>query len=152
VEWQREGYLISTDAALLDLDVIWAFLRTSYWASGVPRSRIERSIENSLPFGLYDPDRRQAGFARAVTDHARFAWLGDVFVLEQHRGRGLGVWLVQCLLEHPDLAETRIVLGTLDAHSLYARFGFRAVDATRMMERGDGRDPHDGARRWTRPA
>ena len=145
MEWRREHYLISTEAALLDLDTIWGFLRTSYWAKDIPRSVIERSIESSLPFGLYDRDGRQAGFARAVTDHARFAWLGDVFVLEAHQGQGLGEWLVQCVLAHPDLADTRIVLGTADAHGLYERFGFRPVDATRMMER-----PHVRSRNHSR--
>ena len=135
MEWRRDGYLISTEPELLDLDAIWGFLRTSYWAAGIPRSRIEHSLQNSLPFGLYDSGGAQAGFARAVTDHARFAWLGDVFVLEPYRGRGLGVWLVQSVLEHPDLAEGRIVLGTADAHGLYARFGFAAVNSTHMMER-----------------
>ena len=139
MDWHRNGYLISNETALLDLDVIWDFLRTSYWAAGVPRAVIERSIRNSLAFGLYDPQRRQIGFARAVTDRARFAWLGDVFVLEPHRGKGLGVWLVQCVLEHPELAGLRLVLGTSDAHGLYERFGFRAVDATRMMERREVR-------------
>ncbi len=135
MEWRRDGYAISDDRALLDRDTIWDFLRTSYWASGVPRDVIERSIENSLVFGLYDGDGRQAGFARAVTDRARFAWLGDVFVLEAHGGKGLGVWLVQSILEHPELAGVRIVLGTADAHGLYERFGFRAVNAARMLER-----------------
>jgi GNAT superfamily N-acetyltransferase len=135
MEWHRYGYSVSTDPTLLDREAIWSYLRTSYWATGVPRAAIERSFENSLVFGLYDPRGDQAGFARAVTDHARFAWLGDVFVLEPHRGRGLGVWLVECALGHPDLADARIVLGTADAHGLYERFGFRAVDATRMMER-----------------
>lgn len=137
VEWRRDDYLISTDPKLLDREAIWSFLRTSYWAKGVPREAIERSFDHSLVFGLYlDRDgRQQAGFARAVTDRARFAWLGDVFVLEGHRGSGLGVWLIESMLSHPDLAGTRIVLGTADAHGLYERFGFRAVDASRMMER-----------------
>jgi GNAT superfamily N-acetyltransferase len=144
MEWHREGYRISTDRNLLDLEAIWAFLRTSYWAAGVPRAAIERSIHNSLVFGLYDSRGRQAGFARAVTDRARFAWLGDVFVLEPHRGRGLGVWLVQTALAHPDLTGLRIVLGTADAHGLYQRFGFRAVDPARMMERRGHPSPAAG--------
>lgn len=135
MEWHRDEYRISTDPALLDLDVIWGFLRTSYWATGVPRAVIERSIDNSLAFGLYGHRSEQAGFARAVTDRARFAWLGDVFVLDQHRGRGLGVWLVQTALAHPELAGVRVVLGTSDAHTLYERFGFRPVDPARMLER-----------------
>jgi GNAT superfamily N-acetyltransferase len=138
VECRRDGYLISTDPSLLDRDAIWSFLQTSYWAKGVPRARIERSIDNSLVFGLYSRAREQVGFARAVTDRARFAWLGDVFVLEPHRGAGLGVWLVQTALNHPDLDGARVVLGTADAHGLYERFGFRSVDSSRMMERRRG--------------
>lgn len=135
MEWHRDGYVISTDADRLDLGAIWNFLRTSYWAQGVPCETVRRSIEHSLPFGLYGADGRQAGFARAVTDRARFAWLADVFVLPEHRGRGLGVWLVQAALEHPWLSGLRVVLGTADAHGLYERFGFRPVDGARMMER-----------------
>lgn len=135
MEWHRDGYRISTDPARLDLEAIWGFLRTSYWAAGVPRAVIERSIYNSLAFGLYGPRGEQAGFARAVTDRARFAWLSDVFVLDQHRGRGLGIWLVQSALAHPELAGVRVVLGTSDAHTLYERFDFRPVDPARMMER-----------------
>ena len=119
------GYEISTDPARLDLDVIHGFLRTAYWSAGVPRAVVERSVAHSLNFGLYAPDGGQAGFARAVTDRAVFAYLGDVFVLPEHRGRGLGVWLVQTVLEHPDLQGLRrISLATGDAHGLYARFGF----------------------------
>lgn len=113
VEWHKDGYRVSTDPAVLDRESIWSFLRSSYWAAGVPRAAI---------------------------DHARFAWLGDVFVLEPHRGRGLGVWLVECVLDHPDLAGARVVLGTADAHGLYKRFGFRAVNAERMMERRGDRE------------
>jgi GNAT superfamily N-acetyltransferase len=135
MEWRREDYLISTDPGRLDREAIWRFLRTSYWSPGIPREVVERGIENSLVFGLFAAGGAQAGFARAVTDRARFAWLADVFVLERHRGRGLGVWLVQTVLAHPDLAGLRLVLGTADAHGLYERFGFRTVDPARMMER-----------------
>ena len=133
--WQRDGYEISTDPARLDRHAIWGFLRTSYWAGGIAPEVVDQAIDHSLPFGLYTADGAQAGFARAVTDTARFAWLADVFVLEEHRGRGLGVWLVQTVLSHPDLDGLRTVLGTADAHGLYERFGFRMVDAARMMER-----------------
>jgi GNAT superfamily N-acetyltransferase len=86
---------------------------------------MERSIEHSLPFGLYGPDGEQAGFARVVSDRAVFAYLCDVFVLPDHRGRGLGIWLVRCALEHPELQGLRRwALATADAHELYARFGF----------------------------
>lgn len=135
MEWRRDGYLISTDPARLDQEAIWRFLRTSYWSPDIAREVVERAIHNSLVFGLLAAGGEQAGFARVVTDKARFAWLADVFVLEQHRGKGLGVWLVETVLGHPELAGVRFVLGTADAHRLYERFGFRAVDPSRMMGR-----------------
>jgi GNAT superfamily N-acetyltransferase len=136
MEWRRDdGYTISTDPDRVDRQAVWEFLRTSYWSPGIEFEQISHGIDNSLVFGLADPGGAQAGFARAVTDRTRFAWLADVFVLEPHRGRGLGVWLVQTVLRHPDLARLRILLGTADAHGLYARFGFAPVNAQRMMER-----------------
>jgi GNAT superfamily N-acetyltransferase len=134
VEWERDGYRISTDRSRLDLNGIHAFLREAYWSPNVPRDVVERSIENSLNFGLYDADGAQVGFARMVTDRAAFAYLADVYVLEPHRGRGLGKWLVETVLSHPDVQGLRrIVLGTADAHSLYERYGFRPADASRIM-------------------
>ena len=119
------GYEISTDPARLDLDVIHGYLREAYWSPGVPRDVVERSIARSLCFGLYAPNCAQAGFARVVTDGATFAWIADVFQLEPHRGRGLGVWLMETVLAHPDLQGLRrILLATKDAHELYERFGF----------------------------
>jgi GNAT superfamily N-acetyltransferase len=119
------GYEISTDKARLDLDVIHGFLRTAYWSPGVEREVVERSIAGSLCFGLYAPDGTQAGFARVITDRATFGYVADVFVLPEHRGQGLGVWLVETLLAHPDLQTLRrVFLGTEDAKTLYERFGF----------------------------
>jgi GNAT superfamily N-acetyltransferase len=132
---RRDGYEISTDPARLDHRVIHGFLRTSYWARGIDRQTVDRAIGHSLPFGLYSDQGAQIGFARAVTDTVRFAWLADVFVLPEHRGHGLGVWLVQTVLSHPGLDGLRMILGTADAHSLYARFGFTPVNSARMMER-----------------
>jgi GNAT superfamily N-acetyltransferase len=136
MEWRRSEYLISTDAQRLDLDVIHRFLsEESYWAPGVTREVVERSIEHSICFGLYG-DSGQVGFARVITDRAAFAYLADVFVLAEHRGRGLGKWLVETVLAHPDLQNLRrFFLGTADAHSLYERYGFRPIDPSRMMER-----------------
>jgi GNAT superfamily N-acetyltransferase len=135
-EHRRGEFTVSTDRTRLDLDVVHGFLRTAYWSLNVPRSVVERSIEGSLVFGLYDTEGRQAGFARVVTDRAVFAYLADVFVLDEHRGRGLGLWLVETVLSHPDLQNLRrIVLGTKDAHSLYERFGFRRADNTILMTR-----------------
>lgn len=135
MSWRRDGYEISTDAARLDRDAIWSFLRAAPWSPGIARDVLERAIDNSIPFGLYAPDGALAGFARVVTDRAGFAWLDDVFVLESHRGRGLGVWLVETVLSHPELGGLRVLLDTDDAQGLYSRFGFRSVDATQVMER-----------------
>ncbi len=120
-----DGYRVSTDPALLDLDAIHAELREAYWSIGIPRDVMEAAIAHSIPFGLYAPDGAQAGFCRVLTDTALFAYLADVIVLEEHRGRGLGVFLVECALAHPDVQGLRrFHLGTVDAHSLYERFGF----------------------------
>jgi GNAT superfamily N-acetyltransferase len=135
-EWHRDEYTISTDRGRLDLALVHRFLsEEAYWSPGVARDVVERSIRNSLCFGLYDRDR-QVGFARVVTDAAAIAYLADVFVLPEHRGKGLGKWLVETVLSHPDLQELRrFFLGTADAHSLYERYGFHPVDPRRMMER-----------------
>ena len=135
MELYRDGYCISTEVARLDRELVWRFLRTTYWSAGIERDVVERGIENSCAFGLFAPDGAQAGFARVISDWARFAWLADVFVLEAHRGRGLGIWLVESIVNHPQLRGLRIMLATADAHGLYERFGFQAVDAERLMER-----------------
>jgi GNAT superfamily N-acetyltransferase len=134
VEVSGDGYLISTDPGRLDRKAIWRFLRTAYWSPGVARDVVERSIENSLPFGLYGPEGDQAGFARVVTDGVTFGWLADVFVVDEHRRRGLGVWLVETVISHPDLQGVRqLLLATADAHGLYERFGFVTVESGRLM-------------------
>lgn len=130
-----DGYTISTDPDRVDRRAVWEFLRTSYWARGIEFESVSQGIDNSLVFGLADAGGAQAGFARAVTDRARFAWLSDVFVLEPHRGRGLGVWLVETVMNHPELAGLRVMLGTADAHGLYSRFGFVPANPERIMER-----------------
>ena len=123
-----DGYEISTDPARLDRALIHRWLdEESYWARGRTRAVMDRAIDNSLAFGAYAPDGAQAGFGRLVTDRAIFAYIADVFVLAEHRGRGLGVALVQAMLDHPEVATVRqFHLGTADAHALYARFGFTA--------------------------
>lgn len=132
------GYELSTDPARLDVATIHQFLsQESYWARHIPRATVERSIANSLNFGLYAPDGRQVGFARVVTDRATFAWLCDVFVLPECRGQGLAQWLIQQVLAHPDLQHLRRhLLATLDAHSLYQRFGYQPlVEPQHWLER-----------------
>jgi len=123
---QRSGqYLISTDPARLDLDVIHGFLTNCYWAKGIPRDVVARSIEHSLCFGIYHGSEGQVGFARVISDFATIAYLGDVFVLESHRGRGLSKWLMECITQHPALQGLRRwILLTRDAHGLYSQFGF----------------------------
>jgi GNAT superfamily N-acetyltransferase len=138
-EWRRDdGYVISTDPALLDVGMIHDFLaHRSYWAQEIPLELVRRSIEHSLCFGLY-AGGEQAGFARVVTDFAVFAYLGDVFVLEAHRGRGLGTWLVETAVGCPELQGLRRWdLATNDAHELYRRFGFVEADPACSMERLD---------------
>jgi GNAT superfamily N-acetyltransferase len=136
VEWTEGGFTISTDASRLQLEVIAGFLSGAYWSSNRPRALIERSVEHSLNFGMYEGDQ-QIGFARVVTDRATFAYLCDVFVLESHQGRGLGKWLMSVVTAHPDLAHLRrFMLATRDAHGLYAQFGFTELSAPqRWMER-----------------
>ncbi len=131
----RGEYQISTDRRRLDVALVHEFLARSYWSPGVPRAVVERGVENSLCFGLYHGDR-QVGFARVITDRASFAYLADVFVVESHRGRGLGKWLVETILAHEELQGLRrFLLATRDAHGLYRRYGFSALaEPARLME------------------
>jgi GNAT superfamily N-acetyltransferase len=121
----KKGFLISNNNSLLDIDVIFQYLsKESYWAKGITRERIQRSIDNSLCFGVYH-EKKQIGFARVITDKATFAYLADVFVLDAYRGKGLSKWLMQTVLAHPELTGLRRwVLATADAHGLYKQFGF----------------------------
>jgi GNAT superfamily N-acetyltransferase len=115
---------ISTDPAQLDVDLIHAFLSRSYWAAGIPRELVERSIEHSLCFGAFEGDG-QVGFARVISDRATYAYVSDVFVLESHRGRGVGKQLMAAIMAHPELQGLRRWnLFTRDAHGLYRQYGF----------------------------
>ena len=137
--WQRDDYAISTDPARLDIELIHEYLSNdSYWATGRSLEVVKRSIENSLPFGIYKGDG-QVGFARVVTDYATFAWIADAFVLAEHRGRGLGKWLMEIITAHPRLQGFRPwVLSTKDAHGLYEQFGFMKLHRPeRWLERPD---------------
>jgi ribosomal protein S18 acetylase RimI-like enzyme len=126
-ERTRAQYAISTDPARLDGAAIHAFLTRSYWANGIPRGVVDASLAASLCFGLYDGPR-QIGLARVITDRATFGYLCDVYVLEEYRGRGLGKWLMEAVIAHPDLQGLRrLVLVTRDAHGLYRGFGFQPL-------------------------
>ena len=120
-------YQISTDRSRLDVTLIHDFLRSSYWAQGIPRVVVERSIERSLCFGAF-LDRQQVGFARVISDFAVIAYLADVFVVPEHRGRGISKLLMWAIVEHPDLQGLRrFMLVTRDAHGLYTQFGFEPL-------------------------
>jgi hypothetical protein len=128
-EWHRNGYCLSTDRSRLDIGRIHAFLANeSYWAKGLPRETLERALEGSLPMAIHAPDGSLAGFARLVTDYTIFAYLRDVFVLREHRGKGLATWLAVAIREHPALATVSTwMLATKDAHAVYERAGYRPV-------------------------
>ena len=139
MEYRRGELLISTSRERLSLDVVHGFLTSCYWAKGIPREVVARSIEHALCFGIYDGEGAQIGFARVISDFATIAYVGDVFVLETHRGCGLGKWLMECIVQHPALQNLRRwILTTRDAHGLYSPFGFTPVKAPeRFMELHD---------------
>ena len=122
---QRDGYIISTDRARLDLDVIHDFLvNQSYWAQERSRARMQTAVDNSLCFGVYTEASEQVGLARVVTDYATFAWICDVFIVPAHRGRGLSKWLMQEVVAYPQLQGLQqLLLATRDAHTLYQKYG-----------------------------
>src|SRR5712691_4282303 len=136
MEYRRGEFLVSTSRERLDLDVVHGFLTNCYWAKGIPREGVVRSIEHALCFGIYDGNGVQVGFARVISDFATIAYVGDVFVLDTHRGQGLGKWLMQCITQHPSLQNLRRwILTTRDAHGLYSQVGFTPVKAPeRFME------------------
>ena len=124
----RDDVVISTDRERLDVDLVHTVLASTYWAANIPREVVVRSIENSLTFGMYEGGR-QVGFARVITDLATYGYLADVFVVDECRGRGLGDWLVESIVRHPQLQGLRrFALFTRDAQSLYARHGFSAPE------------------------
>lgn len=129
------GFYISTDKNLLNIEVIYKYLsEESYWLKGISKELVIASIENSiLCYGIYDGNPlvgspKQVGFARVVSDLVRFSWLGDVFILPEYRGKGLSKWLMSVITEHPNLKGTNFHLATRDAHSLYAQYGFKPLD------------------------
>ncbi|MBY0147220.1 GNAT family N-acetyltransferase [Neobacillus niacini] len=134
--WESDGFILSTDKQYLDTDVIHHFLSVdSYWAKGITMEKVKKSIEkSSICFGMYEGDpakgeAKQIGFVRAVTDFVRFAWIMDVFVLPEYRGRGLSKWMMETMVEQSELKDVRkMMLCTYDAHGLYEQYGFQKLD------------------------
>jgi GNAT superfamily N-acetyltransferase len=124
MEWRKEDYLISNDSKLLDTEKVLDLLSKSYWATERANQTVLESIKNSICFGVYHKGEL-IGFARAVTDKAVFTWIADVIIHECYRGKGLGTWLVECIVSHPDIKNTKQRLATKDAHGLYEKFGFK---------------------------
>lgn len=139
VDWTTEnpveGYELSTDPARLDIAAMHAYLSRSYWSPGIPLEVVERAARNSLCFAVYEKaGGKQVGLTRVVTDHATFAYLCDVYVLEEHRGRGLSKWMMRAVMAHPALAGARrAMLATRDAHELYRQFRFEDVGTSRTL-------------------
>jgi GNAT superfamily N-acetyltransferase len=138
IETRQDDYLMSTDPAKLDAEAVHAFLTNAYWCQGISLALLKKALANSLCFGIYHQDK-QVGLSRVVTDYATYAYLCDVYVLEEHRGKGLGHWMVECIMTHPELQNLRrFTLATRDAHGIYAAFGFSSPRAPeRQMERHD---------------
>ncbi len=130
---RRNEILLSTDKFKLDITTIHSFLKNSYWAKNILISVVEKSIKNSLCFGLYE-NEKQIGFAKVISDYATSALLRDVFILESYRGQGLGKWLIEHILAYPELQDVpKWLLGTKDAHELYRRYGFENLAAPETL-------------------
>jgi len=139
MQWQKGDYIISTDKSAIDIPVVHQYLcNDSYWANGIPLDIVTRSIDNSLCFGVYCQEK-QVGFARVISDFATFAYLGDVFILPGHRGKGLSKWLMLVIMNYPELQGLRrFILTTKDAHGLYTQFGFSPYpQPERLMGKND---------------
>ena len=134
-EQKKDGFLISNDKLKLDLYAIHNFLTNCYWAKGIPFETVVKAVENSDCFGIYDNDKL-VGFARIISDRATIGYLGDVFILESHRGKGLSKWLMECIMKYPDFAGfRRWILITRDAHELYKKYGSKPIEKPdRYME------------------
>ena len=135
MNWQKDKFTISTSREKIDVDYVTAFLSRSYWAEEIPKEIVQKSIDGSLSFGVYEGDK-QIGFARVITDEATFGYLADVFIDERYRGQGLSKWLMEVIMGHASLQNIRrFMLGTRDAHGLYSQFGFKELGApARWME------------------
>ncbi|MEM8860731.1 MAG: GNAT family N-acetyltransferase [Chloroflexota bacterium] len=128
-EQTKDNYLLSTDRTKIDVQKMRDFIAETYWSEGIPLDVMQKAIDNSLTFGMYHPADGLIGGARVITDFATYHYLADVFIAETHRGKGLGKWLMETIMAHPDLQEYRSFnLRTGDAHGLYKQFGFETVE------------------------
>ena len=128
MDFIKDKFYISTEKEKMDIDLIHSFLTRSYWAEGISKEIVRRSIEGALCFGVFE-NERQIGFARMITDRATFAYLADVFIIDEYRGLGLSKWLMEVIMSHPDLQGLRrLMLATRDAHELYKKFGFTQLN------------------------
>ncbi|GAA0245774.1 GNAT family N-acetyltransferase [Marinomonas primoryensis] len=124
------GYKISSETNDMDVSVIHGYISRSYWAENIPLRTMETAINNSLCFGVFTDSGNQVAFARMITDSATFAYLADVFVLKEHRGKGISKWIMKNIIDHPNLQGIRrMALATSDAHGLYEEFGFKALNS-----------------------
>ncbi|WP_088103590.1 GNAT family N-acetyltransferase [Halalkalibacter urbisdiaboli] len=130
MEWSKGEFVISDNQQKINLDRVYQLLSLTYWAAERSKETIEMSIEHSIAFGLYHHDR-QIGFARVISDKTVFSWLLDVVIDEDYRQRGLGKWLIGCILDHPDIQKTNIALATADAHGFYEAFQFKTSECMR---------------------
>ncbi len=132
----KNEFTVSTDRGKLDMEFLhWFLSKEAYWSLNIPFDRVKRAVENSLNFGLYHNDR-QIGYARVITDYSTIAYLGDVFVITEYRGKGLSKWMMQQVMDHPDLQGLRRwILLTIGAHGLYEQFGWKMIaNPERYME------------------
>lgn len=132
LHWDKPPYKLIADLATTDFDFVYKQLAQAYWASTRTQQQIHTAIVNSIPFNLYY-EEKQVGFARVITDKAVFAYLADVIIAPEYRGQGLGKWMMSCILTHPDLHGCKVLLETLDAHKLYAQFGFEVRECMKRQ-------------------
>lgn len=143
-----QKYSVSTNKAKLDFNVIHRFISQTYWAKGIPKSVMQKAIDNSMCFGVYSAHNEQVGFARVVTDNATFAYLADVFIAPDLQGNGLSKLLVKTIVEHPDLQGLRrFLLATSDAHGLYAQYGFKPIDNPALLMQINPENVYEGITR-----
>jgi len=138
MEWYREEFTITDDRGKVQAEIVAGLLAKTYWGKKRPRQVVDKLIPNSLCFSLLR-NEKQVGFARVVSDYTVFSWLSDLVIDDEYRGRGLGRWFLECILDHPDVGKTQFVLQTTHAHGLYERYGFRGSE--KIMTRLPGISP-----------